>query len=46
MAKLFFLLSGEHESLPVSELKAILETEGYVYKVLEKLDQEIGRAHV
>ncbi len=39
MAKLFFLLSGEHESLPVSELKAILEAEGYPYKVLEKLDQ-------
>jgi len=39
VAKLFFLLSGEHENLPVSELKAILEAEGYVYKVLEKLDQ-------
>ena len=39
MAKLFFLLSGEHETLPVSELKAILDAEGYVYTVLEKLDQ-------
>ncbi|MGB9960452.1 MAG: DNA methyltransferase [Candidatus Bathyarchaeales archaeon] len=39
MAKLFFLLSGEHETLPVSELKAIFEAEGYAYKVLEKLDQ-------
>lgn len=39
MAKLFFLLSGEHETLPVSELKAILEAEGYTFKVLEKLDQ-------
>jgi len=39
VAKLFFLLSGEHETLPVSELKAILDAEGYVYKVLEKLDQ-------
>jgi len=39
VAKLFFLLSGEHETLPVSELKAILETKGYPYKVLEKLDQ-------
>ena len=39
MANLFFLLSGEHEDLPVSELKAILETEGYAYKVTEKLDQ-------
>ena len=39
MAKLFFLLSGEHETLPTAELKAILETEGFAYKVLEKLDQ-------
>lgn len=41
MAKLFFLLSGEHENLPTSELKAILETEGFTYEVLEKLDQVI-----
>jgi tRNA (guanine10-N2)-dimethyltransferase len=39
VAKLFFLLSGEHESLPASELEAILETEGYAFKTLEKLDQ-------
>ncbi|MGC8896053.1 MAG: DNA methyltransferase [Candidatus Bathyarchaeia archaeon] len=39
MAKLFFLFSGEHETLPVSELKAILEAEGYAFKILEKLDQ-------
>ncbi|MEM3578782.1 MAG: TRM11 family methyltransferase [Candidatus Bathyarchaeia archaeon] len=39
MARLFFLLSGEHETLPAAELKAILEAEGYVYTVLEKLDQ-------
>ena len=39
MARLFFLLSGEHENLPVSELKAILEAEGYAFKVIEKLDQ-------
>jgi len=39
VAKLFFLLSGEHETLPVSELKAILEADGYTYTVLEKLDQ-------
>jgi tRNA (guanine10-N2)-dimethyltransferase len=37
--RLFFLLSGEHENLPASELKAILEAEGYGYQVLEKLDQ-------
>ena len=41
VANLFFLLSGEHESLPVAELKAILETEGYDYEVLEKLDQVV-----
>ncbi len=39
MAKLFFLLSGEHETLPVSEIKAILEAEGYPYKISEELDQ-------
>lgn len=41
MAKIFFLLSGEHETLPVSELKAILEAEGYAFKTLEKLDQAL-----
>jgi tRNA G10 N-methylase Trm11 len=39
VAKLFCLLSGEHEDLPTSELKAILEAETYTYTVLEKLDQ-------
>lgn len=39
MAKLFFLLSGEFESLSFAELKAILEAEGYAYTVTEKLDQ-------
>ncbi len=41
MAKLFFLLSGEYETLSFSELKAILETEGYDYVVTEKLDQTV-----
>jgi tRNA (guanine10-N2)-dimethyltransferase len=39
VARLFFLLSGEHETLPAAELKAILEAEGYAYRVLERLDQ-------
>ncbi len=39
MAKLFFLLSGEHSTLPFSELKAILEVEGHKYRVSEKLSQ-------
>ncbi|MEM3549659.1 MAG: TRM11 family methyltransferase [Candidatus Bathyarchaeia archaeon] len=39
MAKLFFLLSGEHETLPSSEVEAILAAENYAFKVLEKLDQ-------
>ncbi len=39
MAKLFLLLSGEHEDLPISEVKAILEAEGHPYQILEKLDQ-------
>lgn len=41
MQKLFFFLSGEFESLSFSELKAILETEGYNYKIEEKLDQTV-----
>jgi tRNA (guanine10-N2)-dimethyltransferase len=39
LAKLFFLISGEYESLSFAELKAILETEGYTFYVTEKLDQ-------
>jgi tRNA (guanine10-N2)-dimethyltransferase len=41
VAKLFFLLSGEHETLPASELKAVLEAEDYAFETLEKLDQAI-----
>jgi tRNA (guanine10-N2)-dimethyltransferase len=32
-------LSGENESLPAAEVKAILETEGYYYANVEVLDQ-------
>jgi len=39
VAKLFLLLSGEHEKLSVSEVKAILEAEGCSYKITERLDQ-------
>jgi tRNA (guanine10-N2)-dimethyltransferase len=39
VAKLFFLLSGEHETLPVSELEAILEAEGHKYSVVGQLRQ-------
>lgn len=39
MSSLFFLVSGEHPTLPFSELKAILEAEKYEYQVLEKLSQ-------
>ncbi|MFQ6074010.1 MAG: THUMP domain-containing protein [Candidatus Bathyarchaeia archaeon] len=39
MSNLFFLLSGEHPTLPSSELKAILEAEGHEYQVLENLPQ-------
>jgi tRNA (guanine10-N2)-dimethyltransferase len=33
------LISGEHPTLPVSELKAILESEGYSYQITEQLTQ-------
>jgi len=39
VAKLFFLVSGEHQTLPVSEVQAILEAEGYKYRILENLTQ-------
>lgn len=41
MANLFFLISGEFESLSFAELKAILEAEGYPYTITEKLDQTV-----
>jgi tRNA (guanine10-N2)-dimethyltransferase len=37
--KLFFLLSGENLTLPASEVKAILEAEGYPYSNLIQMDQ-------
>ena len=39
MAKLFFLFSGEHATLPIAELRAILEAENHTFTVLETLDQ-------
>ena len=39
MAKLFFLISGEHQTLPVSEVQAILKAEGIDYQIVEKLSQ-------
>jgi tRNA (guanine10-N2)-dimethyltransferase len=37
--KLFFLLSGENETLPAAEVKAILEAEGYEYSNMSGFDQ-------
>jgi tRNA (guanine10-N2)-dimethyltransferase len=39
VAKLFFLLSGEHPTLPFSELISILEAEDHRYRILERLTQ-------
>jgi len=41
VARLFFLVSGEHPTLPFSELTAILEVEGFENKVLERLIQAL-----
>ena len=30
-SKLFFILSGEHDSLPAAEIKAIIESDGFHY---------------
>ena len=39
MSNLFFLLSGENLTMPASEAKAILETEGHPYNIVELMDQ-------
>jgi len=39
VAELFFLLSGEHPTLPLSELESILDAEGHTYRILERLTQ-------
>lgn len=45
MVRLFFLLSGEHPSLPFSELESIFAAEGIKCQILERLTQVL-RAHV
>ena len=39
MANLFFFISGEHQTLPISEVEAILKAEGFEYRISEKLTQ-------
>lgn len=39
MPLFFFLLSGEHKTLPFAELKVILEAEGIVYRELQTFSQ-------
>jgi tRNA (guanine10-N2)-dimethyltransferase len=39
VVKLFFLLSGEHPTLPFSEVEAILKAEGHQYKILGRNTQ-------
>lgn len=39
MPKLFFLLSGENQTLPAAEIKAILESEGFSFENPNELDQ-------
>jgi tRNA (guanine10-N2)-dimethyltransferase len=36
---IFFLVSGENPTLPFSEIKSILEAEGFAYKVLKSFPQ-------
>ena len=42
MPKYFFLLSGEHPTLPAAELKAILEAEGIAYHEQGNLPQVLS----
>ncbi|MDH7564667.1 MAG: DNA methyltransferase [Candidatus Bathyarchaeota archaeon] len=39
MTRFFLTLSGEHETLPFAEVKAILEAENHSYETVEVLDQ-------
>ncbi len=39
MTSFFFLLSGEHPSLPSAELKAVLEAEGISFKIMDEQTQ-------
>jgi len=39
VTRLFFLVSGEHPTLPFSEISSILEAEGHPYKTQERLRQ-------
>jgi tRNA (guanine10-N2)-dimethyltransferase len=39
VARLFFLVSGEHPTLPFSEIESILDAEGYKYGAAERLKQ-------
>lgn len=39
MNRLTFLLSGEHSTIPSSEVIASLEAENYEYEIIEELDQ-------
>jgi len=41
VANLFFLVSGEHATLPISELKAILEAEGHRYDIVGQFRQVV-----
>ena len=41
MPRFFFLLSGEHPTLPFAELRATLESEDIAYKELQRLPQII-----
>jgi tRNA (guanine10-N2)-dimethyltransferase len=41
VAKLFFLVSGEHATLPTSELKAILEAERHSYGIVGQFRQVV-----
>ncbi|NOZ76494.1 MAG: TIGR01177 family methyltransferase [Euryarchaeota archaeon] len=50
--KLFFILSGEHETLPGAEVRAVLETAGADFRVTGSMEQvllveadDIGYAH-
>ena len=39
MATLFFLVSGENPTLPYSEVKSILDAEGFRYRLLKRMTQ-------
>jgi tRNA (guanine10-N2)-dimethyltransferase len=41
VANIFFVLSGEHPTLPCAELRSVLDAESFTYTILDKMHQVV-----